>query len=200
MRLSSFGYLIGMLAVVPFARADIIDWDAADDGDGAIVCTTAFDDVGYVLDVDGVQYWWPGHVEGYFTTDTEQDPTVWFRNTVTNDMTVPPYVWTDFHITMQMNKTFNILDAFTSNTGWSYSYTPTATWDGDLGLWVGSVDFVMDPGGEPIDGTLIADGQFDFQVSWVGSMTFCMEYIPTPEPAALALLGLGGLFLRRLRR
>ena len=198
MKLSSFVYLIGMFVVVPFAQADIIDWDAADDGDGAIVCTTSFNDTTYELDVDGVQYWHPGHVEGYFTTDTEQDPTVWFRNTMTNDMTVPPYVWTDFHITMTMNKTFNILDAFTSNTGWDYSYTPTATYDGDLGLWVGSVDFVMDPGGEPIGD--MEDGQFDFQVSWVGSMTFCMEYIPTPEPATVGLMGLAGLALLRRRR
>jgi len=193
-----YGYLIGLLAFVPLSQADIVDWEADDDGDGAIVCDCAFDDVSYELEVDGVQYWWPGHVEGWFETDTETDPIVWFRNTVTNDMTVEPYLWTDFHITMTMNKTFSILDAFTSNDGWTHSYTPTATYDSGLGLWVGTVDYVMESGGVPIDE--MEDGQFDFKVSWLGSMTFCMEYIPTPEPCTLALLGLGGLFFRRLRR
>jgi hypothetical protein len=196
MRRTSLIGLVTVIAIVFPANADIIDWDAADDGDGAIVCTTEWDEITYELFVDGVQYWDPGHVLGYFTTDTEADPTVWFRNSVVNEYDIEPLVWTDYHITMTMNKTFNILAADTMDD-WSYSYTPTATYDPDLALWVGTVDYVMDAGGEPID--YLDEGQFDFQVSFVGSVTFCQEMVPTPEPSGLLILGLGALLLRRPR-
>jgi hypothetical protein len=187
------GFLALAATTLP-ASGDITDWYAADDGDGAIVCTTAWDPMLYELAVDGVQYWHPGHVLGWFTTDTEDDPTIWVRNTVTNEGDVPPLVWTDYHIDITMNKTFDILDAATL-VNWDYTYTPTATYDPDLGLWVGTVDYVMGMGGSPVN--MGEDGEFDFKISFLGSIEWCEAMTPTPEPATLALLGLGALLIRR---
>ena len=41
------------------------------------------------------------------------------------------------------------------------------------------------------------DGQFDYRISFLGSIAYCQEMIPTPEPGSLLLLSLGGLLIRR---
>ena len=186
--------LMLMMSGAPLVSADIIAWDLDDDGDGAVDMDWAtWEESTYELSEQCTQYWWPGHLLGSFTTDTEEDPTVWIRNTVINEGDVAPLVWTDFHINIYMNKTFTILDAVVPEpSDWQvYEVTqPTL----QAGQWVGSVDYL---GGTPI--SYGDEGQFDVKVSFLGSINYCLELIPTPEPTSLLLCGLGGLVLIRRR-
>ena len=43
-------------------------------------------------------------------------------------------------------------------------------------------------------------GNFGLIVSFVGDVAFCAEQVPTPEPATLGLLAIGGLAMMRRRR
>jgi len=181
-----------LAAALPIARAEIIGWDLDDDGDGAVILEwAAWDAETYTLYEGCTQYWWPGHLLGSFTTDTEEDPTVWIRNTVYNEGDVEPLIWTDFHINVYMNKPFTILDAVVPDpSDWFVQQIVQPTQQGMQ--WVGSVDYL---GGTPI--YLGEFGQFDFQISFLGSINYCLELIPTPEPASLTLLALGLSLLRR---
>jgi hypothetical protein len=194
--------VICVLVAGSWAQADIIDWSCDDDGDGAIVMNSpALTPNGnpgeYDLTMDGVQYSYPAHVDGYFNTDTEQDPTVWIIETVENQT---DFAWTDYHIDIGMNKTFQIIGVIAPGD-WTWVITPP-TYPQALPSetnpgtgWVGSVDMYAGTA-VPIGGS----GNFGLIVSFVGSVAFCTEQIPTPEPATLGLLAIGGLAMLRRRR
>lgn len=179
------------LCACSVASADIIDWNCGADGDGAIIMNSVtWNDATYTLNANGNQYWWPAHILGDFTTDTELDPTVWVRNTVLNDGEVEPLVWTDYHINISMNKVFTIDDAATL-PDWTFNIGPVVQQGTQ---WVGTVDYFA---GTPV--TLGNWGEFDLKISFLGSISFTQELIPTPEPATLVLLAFGGLALLRRR-
>lgn len=182
------------------AQANIIAWNCDDDGDGAIVMTGAtWQDLGgseYRLAVDAVQNWWPAHMEGDFTTDTELDPKVWLIQTVENSADIEPLVWTDYHIVIGMTKPFTISD-ISGPDDWTWVLTPPVGGqpmpNGGTG-YVGIIDYYA--------GTPILPGQsgdFGFAMTFVGSIAFCTEQIPTPEPGSMALLVLGSLAMLRRR-
>jgi hypothetical protein len=190
MRIRLLVGLTVVAAVAASANADIIGWNCADDGDGAIVMNSiTWDEPTYTLSCNGTQHWWPAHILGDFTTDTEEDPIVWVRNTVLNDGEVEPLVWTDYHINIYMNKPFTILDAYTP-PDWTVSNVTQPTLQGTQ--WKGWVDYL---GGAPIN--LGQWGQFDVELGFTGSISYTLELIPTPEPASLMLLAIGGLILLR---
>jgi hypothetical protein len=188
-------YVMGMAALAvaaSWANASIVGYNCAADGDGAIIMNSVvFDYYDYELNCNGTQHGNPAHVLGDFTTDTELDPVVWVRNTVLNDMEVEPLVWTDYHINMSMNKPFTILDAFTL-PDWTFNITqPTL----QGAQWVGTVDYYA---GTPVN--FGQWGEFDLKVSFLGSISYCQEQIPTPEPTSLLLLGLGALVVCRTKK
>jgi hypothetical protein len=195
---STFLVFIFLFAVTQFASvasASIVGFSCADDGDGAIVMNPAtLTPVGdeYDLTMSGVQNWHPAHMLGDFTTDTELDPTVRIIEYITNDTT---FDWTDYHITITMNKTFTISHtAVVTPTDWTWVITdPTVSGTN----WVGMIDYYQDAG-DPV--AMGDEGAFGFKVSFLGSVAFSTAQVPTPEPTTIALLGLGAISLIRKRR
>jgi MYXO-CTERM domain-containing protein len=189
------------LTVAATVNANIISHSCADDGDGAIVMNTqettwADTPDGYKLNMYGTQYGYPAHLGGDFCTDTETDPTVWIVESVDNET---GFTWTDYHIAVGMNKSFSITGVVAPPDWTSQITAPQANLQmpnnppGTLG-WVGYVDYYA--------GTTIAPGQsgdFGVVVSFLGTVAFSTEQVPTPEPITMSLLGLGGLALLRRR-
>ncbi len=195
-----------LLLFTPFAGADITDWSCAADGDGAIEMSAPTLDgdstYGYWLTMSGTQNWYPAHVEGEFITDTELDPTVWIVESVENQTNL---IWTDYHIDIGMNKAFSIIGVV-APPDWTWNITAPAGGKqlpnqppGTLG-WVGTVNYFAGTD-IPVGGS----GSFGLVVSFLGSVQFCTEQVPTgvpvPVPGAV-LLGAIGLSVAgwRLKR
>jgi hypothetical protein len=189
-----------VLFAVSSVNASIVAWNCDDDGDGAIVMgTPSWAEVGseYELRMGGNQYTYPAHVQGDFTTDTPLDPTVRIIEDVQNDTT---FAWTDYHITMGMSHTFSFVESgLMMPDGWYAEVGTVAAGtmpNGGSGF-IGTIDYYRGAG----DAIAIGDiGTFGFKVSFLGSIAFCTEQIPTPEPTTILLLGLGAMSVLRRRR
>ncbi len=188
-------------------KATIISAPIADDGDGDVVCTGTWDDGTYTMNIVGNQRAAPGHIGSLSLDDTaafitpvdDPDPTVTLHTTIDNDT---PFSWTAYHINVYMDQPFTLSNAvvytpLTSELGWSGSITVTpGAWNGTE--YVGQVDYVA---GTPIPfgGTL----DFSYKMQFVGTVHYCQEMIPTPEPSTLLLLGIGAfglaIYARRQR-
>lgn len=192
---------LSLLISCSLVSADIIDWDCDDDGDGAIVMDLGTleqqQDGSYELNISGDQYDDPAHVDGFFTTDTPGDPTVWIIQTIDN---ATDFDWTAYNIDIGMDQEFQIVGAI-APPGWSSFINqpisgqalPSHTNPGTG--WVGSINFNGGPAisiGESV--------QFIFGISFLGSVAFCTEQEAIPEPATVALLGIGACVLLRRRR
>ncbi len=194
--------LLLLLAIPSLVNASLVDVNCIDDGDGAIVMgTPTWTDEGtyYDVRVSGIQYDYPAHVLGDFITDTEEDPIVWLVETIDNNTT---FAWTDYHIDIGMTKTFDITGVI-APLNWTYTITQPESGlplpgDESPGTgWVGYVDYYIGTG----DAIGIGEsGDFGLKFSFVGTVAFCTEQIPTPEPTTIGLLGLGGLALLRKRK
>jgi hypothetical protein len=200
-RFSAFLISLILFLAPQYATAGITGWNCDDDGDGAIVMnynSIALTPVGseYDLSMTGAQYWYPAHVAGDFTTDG--DPIVRIIEDVSNDTS---FNWTDYHITFGMTQSFSfITSGLLAPAGWNASVTLVTAGNipngGPMG-YVGTINYVMGSGGSPV---IVGDtGTFGFKVSFLGNANFSTEQIPTPEPATIALLGLGGVALLRRR-
>ncbi|MBN2446848.1 MAG: PEP-CTERM sorting domain-containing protein [Phycisphaerae bacterium] len=187
---------LAVLAAASLANAAIIDASCTDDGDGAVTMG-AWDwtwDAGTetaTMTVPETQHWGPAHIFPEFFADSEVDPYAWVIKEVENDTT---FVWTDYHINITLNNTFTIVEA-AGPAGW---LTPVITQPTQVGSeWIGSVDYYY--GGSGTEILIGGIGDFSAKMQFAGSASFCFEQIPTPEPASLGLLVMGGLALLRRR-
>ena len=192
-----------LLLAVPTVNASITGWTCTDDGDGAIVMSpTGWTDNGghdYTYSMNCAQYWYPGHLLGDFTTDTELDPAVGIIEDISNDTA---FDWTDYHITIGMTKTFTFLNSgLMMPDGWTAQIiAPVAGIlpnSNNVSGYVGTVNYYQSAG-DPV--AIGDDGLFGFKVSFTGSTSFTTQQIPTPEPATIGLLGLGAMALLRRRK
>ena len=192
-----------LLLAVPTVNASISTWSCSDDSDGAIVMTSpALINNGggdYDLTMNCAQSWYPGHLQGDFTTDG--DPTVRILEDITNDTS---FDWTDYHITIGMTQSFSILGTglATPDAGWTVSivapvagYLPNT--NNTVSGYVGTINYYQSAGNPVAMGD---DGLFGFKISFTGSTNFTTEQIPTPEPATIILLGLGAVSVIKRRR
>jgi len=193
-----------LFLATPCVNASITGWSCSDDGDGAIVMhPTGWADNGnhdYSYSMSCAQYWYPGHLLGDFTTDTQEDPTVRIIEDVSNDTT---FDWTDYHITIGMTQNFSfVTSGLLTPANWNASVTAVTAGilpnTNNVAGYVGTINYVMGTGGSPV--VIGDDGTFGFKVSFSGTTDFTTEQIPTPEPTTIALLGLGGLALIKRRR
>ena len=175
--------VIVSLLFTPLASANIIGVECADDGDGALLMNGTWDGPTSTLNISGTQYWYPGHVLGSFTTDTELDPTVWIVESVDNQTDL---VWTDYHIGIAMNKPFSIV-GIVAPPDWTWAVTPPTS--GSTG-WLGAVDYYA---GTPIG--IGNSGNFGLVVSFAGSVAFSLEQVPSGEPATVPVPAPGALLL-----
>lgn len=181
-------------------NAGIIGWQAADDGDGGIVCEPKAWSAPSGQAVGATTIWMtgdlnfaPAHIVGSVATDTPTDPTVTLRSTVENSTFA---AWTTFKVNISMNQLFSIANAaVNAPAGWTTNVVPPVFAGTN---YVGEITYTA--------GTPVAIGSsidFQYDVSFIGNMSFTQEFIPSPvpEPASLGLLGLAGaVALRRRQR
>ncbi len=201
MKYYHFLVTIALLLFTPFASAvmTITGASCADDGDGSLVIIANWVPDTSTMNIDGVQYWYPGHFTGNFTVDTEVDPTAWIVESIDN---FTNYEWTDYHIDIGMNKAFSIAGVV-APPDWTWSISSPAGGQqlpnqppGTLG-WVGKLDYYA--------GTSIAiggTGTFGFVVSFAGNVDFYTTQVPTgiPAPGAILLGSIGVCCISWLRR
>ena len=199
---------VAFLAITSTVNADIIDWNCGSDGDGGIdMSSAAWADLApeggipaYELRMDTIQNESLAHMEGDFITDTELDPIVWLIEDVDNNT---GFTWTGYQFYVYMTKSFSI-NAVMAPEDWSYQITaPIAGQvfphqEGEINPvtgWMGLISFTADnPAAAILDGGM---GSFGAKLAFIGTVQFCTEQIPTPEPATLGILGLGALGLLR---
>jgi MYXO-CTERM domain-containing protein len=197
--------LLAILALGMPASAGITNHNCDDDGDGAIVMTTQtlnYEGIEegiklYTLDVTAAQYDVSANMFGDFTVD--DDPRVWITQGVENDTT---FAWKDYHLVLGMTQSFTVL-ATSSPDGWVAPTVSDVT-EGTVGHgdaqvtgYMVTVDYLW--GGEGTEVAIGDDGSFGIKVQFSGSVAFCTEQTPTPEPGSLALIGMGALALLRRR-
>lgn len=192
-----------LLFAVPTVNATITGWDCSDDGDGAIVMTpTAWTPNGggdYTYSMSCAQHWYPGHLQGDFTTDALGDPTVGIIEDISNDTT---FDWSDYHITIGMTQSFSFVPSYTvMPSGWTESFVAPVAGilpnTNNVSGYVGTVNYYIGTG-DPV--AMGDDGLFGFKISFTGSTNFTTEQIPTPEPTTIILLGLGAISVIRRKR
>jgi hypothetical protein len=187
----------GVLVAAASAHAGIVGTPFCHaDTDGAVVCEpSAWTAATNTLSVTETMLRSPAHVQGEFQANG--DPSVLIAKNITNST---GDTWVAYHFNIFMDQAFTI-DSTLEPTGWSPTITPASTgsfFDMDGRPWAawGAVDYVatapqyyIPNGGSGLFGAGVTFGQtVQFEVEQIGIV---------PEPVSLALLALGGLFLRR---
>jgi len=212
MKFSTGVFLCVALAWACTARADIIAWTCANDGDGAIDCaqTGWWKDDGtgeYNLNIVGDQFWAPGHMLMNFATDSGADPTIHTADYVTND-TSPYFTWTGYLVDL----TFYTDTAVTSDSISSVAVTSPGDWlpptvtqptGGAIAPTVidgKTYNFEYTEGIVFAGGAPIAFGDeldFTYKLTFAGATNYyaVQGMTPTPEPSTLVLLGIGAIGL-----
>jgi hypothetical protein len=180
------------------AWGTILQWNLEPAGDGGTVAVTSSNLTEttpdqYELVAGCSQYGSPALLAGSFTTDAT-DPTVWLAQTIQNDTT---FDWTGYHLAIGMTQPFTITGVIAPDN-WTWTITdpvPGTTPSGIAG-YIGDVDYSVGTGSPIAQG---ASGDFGLIIHFNGSIAYCTQQVPLPEPATLGLLAIGLAALRRRR-
>jgi len=186
--------ILAALLGLSSSYANITNVTYASDNDGAFACTPwswEGNASEVPVQVSGDQYWAPGHLLlNVYTTDAG-DPTLKIDNSIDNETA---FAWTEFRVNLTMDVSFTLTNvAVTTPGAWSVvSFDQTANYTGSNYL----ATVVYDTGPAiAINDTI----DFGYWVKFTGSpsYTITQEMIPVPEPSALVLVALGGMFVAR---
>jgi hypothetical protein len=207
MRRTALLVLCALALCASVATAGVIQSvNCSNDGDGAITWQQdtpwAWNGADGVLQMNEILHTYPAHALADFVV--EGDPIVTFWKEVQNDTN---FAWTDYHINIirQQNDPFTITQT-ANDPNWNGPVNvtqptlyPIYVVDGNplANVWVGSVDYFVGTG-TPV--AIGSTGLYKVQVSFANTANFCLEQIPTPEPGAIMLLGIGLGFAALRRR
>ncbi len=192
MKIRTLVILAAILGSATFCRADITNTTFSAYSDGVMSCKfgtlTPLGDHNFQQSVDADQYIFAtGDMWGDILSDSDADPSLTLNHTIDNDTA---YIWTDYHLTITLDKTFTLSGVNVANPGWYSVVTAPSQVGSD---WIGYIDYYS--------GTPVGIGQilnFGYTMTFTGSASFSEDLTPTtsvPEPTAAGcfLLGLGAL-------
>jgi hypothetical protein len=207
MRFSALAFLCAVVVCACVAKAEIATWHCDNDHDDAINCVQTgwiydHDADTYNLNIEGSQFWGPGHMLMDFTTNSADDPTIKSMNAVIND-TVPYFAWTGYAVKVTLDTDaplttgYGISNVTVANPAndWTVTSFVNLAPNGMSVQYPGYYEYV---GSMTFDtGTPIGFGDeldFSYKISFAGATTYhaIQEMTPIPEPASIAL-ALGGL-------
>ena len=185
-------YLAGVLVLVaasPLANATITGVNCWNDSNAFTMNYWSWDANTTTLWMDESLHEYPAIVYTDFTVNSPEDPRPEIVKDVDNDTN---FAWTDYHIKVTRNQPFTIDTAGTPGSDWTNTIIPVSLQGSD---YVGEIDYFA---GTPIP--VGGSGHFQFKVSFSNDAHFIIQQVPTPEPASLSLLAVGGLMLLRRKR
>jgi hypothetical protein len=192
MRTRGLFVLAALLCVTLGARGSIISVTGA--GDGNVNCTgiTLLNDSATV----NATQCGSGQVVTNVTTNSIADPHLTVINAIDNDT---DFTWTDYQVQVSMAVPFTLSGAANDIPGdWTATVTQAPTFDG-VSLYVGQLDYAVGTGTPVAIGDTL---ETRFVIGLSGSTTYqyTESMTPTPEPATLSLIAMGGLAMLRRRR
>ena len=146
-------------------------------------------------ELSAYEHWIGGNpVDFNMGVEADTDPDVTITKTLNNDTS---FDWTDFHIDLIPQPGQGPITVYPGSVG-SSRFSDSAVTNNPDGS--AEIDWFTDPGQGDTPVLIGETVSLFFTFNIPGSVAFNMVQVPTPEPATLSLLVLGGLAVARRRR